>query len=335
VSSVPSVQVSPEVVVRHDWTHAEVRAIHDLPLLELVYRAQTVHRATFGDPKVQLCSLLSIKTGGCPEDCAYCPQSARYQTGVKAERLMETGEVLEAARKARAAGATRFCMGAAWREVKDGPQFDRVLAMVRGVRSLGMEACVTLGMLTPDQARRLKEAGLSAYNHNLDTSPEFYGEIISTRDYDDRLRTLAAVRGAGISVCSGGILGMGESVDDRCELLRTLASQEIHPESVPINALVAVAGTPLEKQTPVSPVEMVRAIATARILMPAAMVRLSAGRMQMSHEAQLLCMMAGANSLFFGEKLLTTGNPEYAEDMALLEGAGLRPLEPRVETSGP
>ena len=331
MSSIPSVQVRPEVVVRHDWTHAEVRAIHDLPLLELVYRAQTVHRATFGDPKVQLCSLLSIKTGGCPEDCAYCPQSARYQTGVKAERLMETGEVLDAARKARAAGATRFCMGAAWREVKDGPQFDRVLGMVRGVRSLGMEACVTLGMLSPDQARRLKDAGLSAYNHNLDTSPEFYGEIISTRDYDDRLRTLAAVRGAGISVCSGGILGMGESVDDRCELLRTLANQEVHPESVPINALVAVAGTPLEKQTPVAPVEMVRAIATARILMPAAMVRLSAGRLQMSHEAQLLCMMAGANSLFFGEKLLTTGNPEYAEDMALLEGAGLRPLEPKVE----
>ncbi len=333
MSSVPSVQASPEVVVRHDWTLPEVRAIHDLPLLDLVYRAQTVHRTTFGEPEVQLCSLLSIKTGGCPEDCAYCPQSARYQTGVKAERLMETGDVLDAARKARAAGATRFCMGAAWREVKDGPQFDRVLAMVRGVRALGMEACVTLGMLSPDQARRLKEAGLSAYNHNLDTSPEFYGEIISTRDYDDRLRTLAAVRAAGISVCSGGILGMGESVDDRCELLRTLANQEVHPESVPINALVAVPGTPLEHQKPVSPVEMARAIATARILMPAAMVRLSAGRMQMSQEAQLLCMMAGANSLFFGEKLLTTGNPEYAADMALLEGAGLRPLEPKLETS--
>ena len=333
MSSVPDVQASPEVVVRHDWALPEVRAIHDLPLLELVYRAQSVHRATFGEPKVQLCSLLSIKTGGCPEDCAYCPQSARYATGVKAERLMETGDVLEAARRARAAGATRFCMGAAWREVKDGPQFDRVLAMVSGVRALGMEACVTLGMLSGDQARRLKEAGLSAYNHNLDTSPEFYGEIISTRDYDDRLRTLAAVRGAGISVCSGGILGMGESVDDRCELLRTLANQEVHPESVPINALVAVPGTPLEHQTPVAPVEMVRAIATARILMPAAMVRLSAGRMQMSQEAQLLCMMAGANSLFFGEKLLTTGNPEYAEDMALLEGAGLRPLEPAVETA--
>jgi biotin synthase len=335
VSSIPGVQASPEVVVvRHDWTLPEVRAIHDLPLLELVYRAQTVHRITFGDPKVQLCSLLSIKTGGCPEDCAYCPQAARYHTGVKAERLMETGEVLEAARQARAAGATRFCMGAAWREVKDGPQFDRVLAMVRGVRALGMEACVTLGMLSPDQARRLKEAGLSAYNHNLDTSPEFYGEIISTRDYDDRLRTLTAVRGAGISVCSGGILGMGESVDDRCELLRTLANQEVHPESVPINALVAVPGTPLENQKPVAPVEMVRAIATARILMPGAMVRLSAGRMQMSQEAQLLCMMAGANSLFFGEKLLTTGNPEYDADMALLEGAGLRPLEPRAETPG-
>ena len=334
MSSVPGVQASPEVVIRHNWTLPEVRAIHDLPLLDLVYSAQTVHRATFGEPEVQLCSLLSIKTGGCPEDCAYCPQAARYHTGVKAERLMETGDVLAAARQARAAGATRFCMGAAWREVKDGPQFDRVLTMVRGVRALGMEACVTLGMLTPDQARRLKEAGLSAYNHNLDTSPEFYGEIISTRDYDDRLRTLAAVRGAGISVCSGGILGMGESVDDRCELLRTLANQEVHPESVPINALVAVPGTPLENQTPVAPVEMVRAIATARILMPGAMVRLSAGRMQMSQEAQLLCMMAGANSLFFGEKLLTTGNPEYAADMALLDGAGLRPLEPRAETPG-
>ena len=333
MSSVPGVQASPEVVIRHNWTLPEVRAIHDLPLLDLVYSAQTVHRATFGEPEVQLCSLLSIKTGGCPEDCAYCPQAARYHTGVKAERLMETGDVLAAARQARAAGATRFCMGAAWREVKDGPQFDRVLTMVRGVRALGMEACVTLGMLTPDQARRLKEAGLSAYNHNLDTSPEFYGEIISTRDYDDRLRTLAAVRGAGISVCSGGILGMGESLDDRCELLRTLANQEVHPESVPINALVAVPGTPLEKRQPVTPVEMVRAIATARILRPHAMVRLSAGRMQMSQEAQLLCMVAGANSLFFGEKLLTTGNPEYAADMALLEGAGLRPLEPRAETS--
>jgi biotin synthase len=322
------VSAPPEVVVRHDWTHPEVRAIHDLSLLELVHRAQTVHRAVFGEPKVQLCSLLSIKTGGCPEDCAYCPQAARYHTGVQAEKLMETPAVLEAARQARAAGATRFCMGAAWREVKDGPQFDRVLEMVRGVRALGMEACVTLGMLSQSQAQRLREAGLTAYNHNLDTSREFYEEIISTRVYEDRLRTLRHVRAAGIHVCSGGILGMGESVDDRCELLRTLANQEIHPESVPINALVAVKGTPLEQQKPVEPVEMVRAIATARILMPAAMVRLSAGRMQMSQEAQLLCMLAGANSLFFGEKLLTTGNPEFAADMAMLEGAGLEPLQP-------
>ncbi|HVG60379.1 MAG TPA: biotin synthase BioB, partial [Hyalangium sp.] len=229
---------------------------------------------------------------------------------------------------ARAAGATRFCMGAAWREVKDGPQFDSVLEMVKGVRRLGMEACATLGMLTESQARRLREAGLSAYNHNLDTSAEHYGEIISTRTFDDRLRTLERVRQAGISVCSGGIIGMGESVEDRCKLLLTLANQEVHPESVPINALVAVEGTPLADQKRVETVEMVRTIATARLLMPLSMVRLSAGRMQMNEEAQLLCMLAGANSLFFGEKLLTTGNPEYTQDMALLEKAGIRPLEP-------
>ncbi len=318
----------PEVVVRHDWTRAEVRAIHDLPFLELVHRAQTVHRATFGEPKVQLCSLLSIKTGGCPEDCAYCPQSAHHQTGVKAERLMETGDVLQAAREARAAGATRFCMGAAWREVKDGAQFDSVLEMVRGVRRLGMEACATLGMLSESQAKRLREAGLSAYNHNLDTSAEHYGDIISTRTYQDRLDTLERVRKAGISVCSGGIIGLGESVEDRCNLLRTLANQEVHPESVPINALVAVEGTPLAEQKRVETVDMVRTIATARLLMPLSMVRLSAGRMQMNEEAQLLCMLAGANSLFFGEKLLTTGNPEYTQDMALLAKAGIQPLEP-------
>jgi biotin synthase len=316
--------------IRHDWTLAEVRALYELPLLELVYRAQTAHRQAFGDHEVQLCSLLSVKTGGCPEDCGYCPQAARYHTGVKAERLMAVGEVLESARQARAAGATRFCMGAAWREVKDGPQFDAVLDMVRGVRELGMEACCTLGMLTDSQAQRLKEAGLSAYNHNLDTSEEHYGEIISTRTYDDRLRTLKRVRDAGIHVCSGGIIGMGESIDDRCELLRTLANQVEHPESVPINALVPVKGTPLEKQEPVSTVEMVRMIATARVMMPRAMVRLSAGRLQMSQDAQLLCMLAGANSIFFGEKLLTTGNPEYQADMALLEAAGIRPLQPDV-----
>ena len=315
---------------RHDWTLAEVRAIHDLPLLDLVHRAQTVHREHFGDNRVQLCSLLSVKTGGCPEDCAYCPQAARYHTDVRAEPLMEIDDVLAAARKAREAGATRFCMGAAWREVKDGQQFDRVLEMVRGVKRLGMEACCTLGMLTAAQAGRLKEAGLDAYNHNLDTSRAKYGDIITTRTYDERLRTLDNVRRAGISVCCGGILGMGESVDDRCEMLRMLAAQEPHPESVPINMLVAIAGTPLAARPPVSTVEMVRAIATARILMPRAMVRLSAGRQQMSEEAQLLCMMAGANSVFFGDKLLTTGNPEYAQDMALFEAAGIAALEPRL-----
>jgi len=310
-------------------TLTEVRALHDLPLMDLVFRAQTVHRANFGDNKVQLCSLLSVKTGGCPEDCAYCPQAARYHTGVQAEPLLSTDEVLAAARKAREAGATRFCMGAAWREVKDGPQFDRVLEMVRGVKQLGMEACCTLGMLTADQARRLRAAGCDAYNHNLDTSREKYGDIITTRQYDDRLRTLRNVREAGITVCCGGIIGMGESIDDRCALLLELARQDPQPESVPINMLVRVQGTPLFSQQPVSTIEMVRMIATARILMPRSMVRLSAGREQLSEEAQLLCMLAGANSVFFGEKLLTTGNPAYAQDMALFEAAGIAPLEPR------
>jgi biotin synthase len=322
------------VVLRHDWSVPEVRAIHDQPLLELVFQAQTVHRQLFRENQVQLCSLLSIKTGGCPEDCAYCPQAARYQTGVKAEKLMSTTEVLENAQQARSAGATRFCMGAAWREVKDGPQFDQVIDMVKGVRALGMEACCTLGMLSDSQAQRLKEAGLTAYNHNLDTSGEFYSDIISTRTYDDRLKTLERVRRAGISVCSGGIIGLGESIDDRAQMLVTLANQPEHPESVPINALVAVEGTPLEKQKPVQAIELVRMIATARILMPQAMVRLSAGRLQLSQEAQLLCMMAGANSIFFGEKLLTTGNPEYQADMALLEQAGVRPLEPHAMRDG-
>src|SRR5438132_2012439 len=317
-------------MIRNDWTLAEVRAIHDFPLLDLLHRAQSVHREHFGDNKVQLCSLLSIKTGGCPEDCAYCPQAARYHTGVEAQPLMETNEVISAARAAREAGATRFCMGAAWREVKDGPQFDRVLEMVREVRALGLEACCTLGMLTPDQARRLKDAGCTAYNHNLDTSRAAYPSIISTRDYDDRLRTLRSVREAGITVCSGGIIGMGESVDDRCDLLRTLAEQDPHPESVPINLLVRVQGTPLAERPPVPTVEMVRMIATARLLLPRAMVRLSAGRMQMNAEAQLLCMMAGANSIFFGEKLLTTGNPELAQDMALLAAAGIEALAPQA-----
>jgi biotin synthase len=317
-------------MIRHDWTHGEIRALHDLPLMDLVYKAQTVHREQFGDNKVQLCSLLSIKTGGCPEDCAYCPQAARYHTGVEAQPLMETHDVLAAAAQAREAGATRFCMGAAWREVKDGPQFDRILEMVRGVKALGMEACCTLGMLSSEQAQRLKEAGCTAYNHNLDTSREKYGDIISTRDYDDRLQTLQHVRAAGIGVCCGGIIGMGESIDHRVELLRELSSQRPHPESVPINMLVQVKGTPLFKQqAAVSTIDMVRMIATARLLMPRAMVRLSAGREQMSEEAQLLCMMAGANSVFFGEKLLTTGNPAYEKDMALFHQAGIAPLEAR------
>jgi len=318
----------PPMEIRHDWSLAEVRGIHDMPLFELVDRARAVHRESFAASEVQLCSLLSVKTGGCPEDCAYCPQAARYHTGVEAEPLLSTDTVIAAARKAREAGATRFCMGAAWREVKEGAQFDRVLDMVRGVRDLGLEACCTLGMLTPDQARRLKQAGCTAYNHNLDTSREAYGSIINTRTYDDRLRTLRAVREAGITVCSGGIIGMGESIDDRCDLLRELAAQDPHPESVPVNLLVRVAGTPLAERPAVPAMEMVRMIATARILMPRAMVRLSAGRMQMSEEAQLLCMMAGANSIFFGDKLLTTGNPGYASDMALLEAAGVRPLAP-------
>src|SRR3954471_10375061 len=316
--------------IRHDWSLGEVRAIHDMPLFELVDRARAVHRESFPASEVQLCSLLSVKTGGCPEDCAYCPQAARYHTGVEAEPLLSTDAVVAAARNAREAGATRFCMGAAWREVKDGPQFDRVLDMVRGVRALGLEACCTLGMLTRDQARRLKQAGCTAYNHNLDTSREAYGSIITTRTYDDRLRTLRAVREAGITVCSGGIIGMGESIDDRCDLLRELSAQDPHPESVPINLLVRVAGTPLAERPPASAMEMVRMIATARILMPRAMVRLSAGRLGMSEEAQLLCLLAGANSIFVGERLLTTGNPSYEQDLGLLAAAGMEPMRPRT-----
>jgi biotin synthase len=310
-------------------TLSEVRALHDLPLTELLFRAQTIHRDHHKSDEVQLCTLLSVKTGGCPEDCAYCPQSAHHETPISAEKSLEVDEVLDAASRAREAGATRFCMGAAWREVKDGPAFDNVLSMVRGVRALGMEACVTLGMLNDDQARRLKDAGLTAYNHNLDTSRQHYKSIISTRTYDDRLETLARVRQAGITVCSGGIIGMGESIDDRCEMLRTLASLDPQPESVPINTLVAVEGTPLGALPPVEPLELVRMIATARILLPKARVRLSAGRLSLSREAQLLCFFAGANSIFYGEKLLTTGNPDTSEDQALLAAAGLRaaPIE--------
>jgi biotin synthase len=307
----------------HEYTLKEVRAIHDLPIPDLVMRAQLVHREHHPAGEVQLCSLLSVKTGGCPEDCAYCPQSSHHDTGLERERMMKTPEVLDAAARAKAAGATRFCMGAAWREVKDGPAFDEVLEMVRGVRALGMEACCTLGMLSASQAQRLAEAGLSAYNHNLDTSRSYYKSIISTRTYDDRLETLANVRKAGITVCSGGIIGMGESLDDRCGMLVTLANLDPQPESVPVNALVAVEGTPLADRPPVDGLELVRMIATARILMPASRVRLSAGRMALSREAQVLCFLAGANSIFYGEKLLTTGNPDVSADQSLLRDAGL------------
>ncbi len=319
--------------IRHDWTLAELRELHDLPLPELVYRAQTAHREAFGDHKVQLCSLLSLKTGGCEEDCAYCPQSASHETGVKAEKLMDVPDVLAHAKRAKEAGATRFCMGAAWREVRDNEHFDRVLSMVRGVKGLGLEACATLGMLTPPQAKRLAEAGLTSYNHNLDTSEDHYGEIISTRTYDDRLRTLEAVRQAGIAVCCGGIIGLGETIEQRCQLLCTLANQPEHPESVPVNALVAVEGTPLADQPRVDVVAMVRMIATARIVMPKSMVRLSAGRAQMTDEGQLLCLIAGANSIFYGDKLLTTGNPDTERDAALLATAGLTPMAPHERGS--
>ena len=311
--------------LRNDWTLDEVKEIFDTPVLELIYRAASVHRQ-YNDPQeVQVCTLLSVKTGGCPEDCAYCPQAARYHTGVDVHKLLPTEEVLHKARQAKEAGSTRFCMGAAWREVRDNRDFDRVLDMVKGVADMGMEVCCTLGMLTETQAQKLKEAGLYAYNHNLDTSEDYYDQIISTRRYDDRLHTLEHVRKAKISVCSGGIIGMGENEDDRIGMLHTLATLPEHPESVPVNALVAVPGTPLEEQKRVSVWEMIRMIATARILMPKAMVRLSAGRVQMSLEEQALCFLAGANSIFAGEKLLTTPNPEVDADKQMFQVLNLKP----------
>jgi biotin synthase len=304
----------------------DVRALYDRPLLALIDEARAVHNANHAALRIQLCSLLSVKTGGCPEDCAYCPQSSHYETAVGAEKMLDVEEVLASARLAKERGATRFCMGAAWREVKDGPAFDKVLEMVRGVKSLGLEACTTLGMLTASQARALKVAGLDAYNHNLDTSREHYRSIITTRTFDARLETLENVRRAGITVCSGGIIGMGESVDDRCEMLRTLANLDPQPESVPINALVPAPGTPLASRAPVDPLDMVRMVAVARVLMPRSRVRLSAGRTGLSREAQLLCMLAGANSIFYGERLLTTPNPGHDEDLALLRDAGVEPM---------
>lgn len=308
---------------RHDWTLIQAKQLYTKSLPELIHSAQRVHREHHDPTTVQLCSLLSVKTGGCPEDCSYCPQSAHHNTHVGSERLLDTAEVLRRAKQARAGGATRFCMGAAWREARDGQQFERILDMVRGVRALGMEACATLGMLSDAQAERLADAGLTAYNHNLDTSRAFYGEIVTTRTYDERLATLQRARDAGISLCSGGIIGMGETVDDRCRLLVTLANLRPQPESVPINALVAVEGTPLARRPPVDPLDLARMCATARLMLPEARVRLSAGRTALSREAQVLCFLAGANSIFYGDGLLTTPNPEQCEDRRLLADAGL------------
>jgi len=317
--------------LRHDWTVVEIEAIYTAPIPDLIFHAQTAHRAYHRSSEVQGCSLLSIKTGGCPEDCAYCPQSAHYKTGVEREGLLSVDAALEAARNAKAQGATRFCMGAAWRDVPRGEQFDRVLDMVRGVRALNLEACCTLGMLTDEQATALAEAGLTAYNHNLDTSAEFYGEIISTRTYADRLTTLDRVRRSGVTVCCGGIIGMGESRQERYRLLRELSTLNPHPESVPVNMLVRVEGTPLASQRPVDPLELVRMIAAARILMPASMVRLSAGRLSLSDEAQALCFLAGANSIFMGDRLLTTPNPEADADRRLFDKLGMRLMAAEAE----
>ena len=311
---------------RHDWTREEIRALFDLPFPELMFHAQTVHRQNFDPAEVQISTLLSIKTGGCPEDCAYCPQSARYDTGVRAEKLMALDVVLAEARAAKSAGASRFCMGAAWREPKDR-DLDSVCAMVEGVKALELETCATLGMLTAPQARRLKDAGLDYYNHNLDTSPEFYDHIITTRTYRDRLETLDHVREAGIHVCCGGIVGMGETREDRIGMIATLASLPAHPESVPINMLVKVAGTPLAGEGVLDPIEFVRTIAAARIAMPRSVVRLSAGREDMSEETQALCFLAGANSIFYGPKLLTTPNPGRDRDRELMDKLGMLPME--------
>jgi biotin synthase len=313
--------------IRNDWTREEIAAIYNTPVLDLIYRAATVHRENHDPQEVQVCTLLSVKTGGCSEDCGYCPQSAKYKTDVKVEKLMDVKEVVDAATEAKENGSTRFCMGAAWREVRDNRDFDKVLDMVKGVNELGLEVCCTLGMLTEEQAEKLKAAGLYAYNHNLDTSAEFYKDVISTRTYQDRLNTLGHVRKAKISVCSGGIIGMGEEQKDRIGLLHTLATLPEHPESVPVNALVPVEGTPLEEQEKVSIWEMIRMIATARIIMPKSMVRLSAGRVRMTLEEQAMCFMAGANSIFAGDKLLTTPNPGVVQDQEMFQ---LLQLKPRV-----
>ena len=320
----------PALELRHDWSTAEIQSLLELPLMDLLWRAQAVHRQANPGYRVQLASLLSVKTGGCEEDCAYCPQSMHNSSDVTGRPELEVEPVLVRARAARDAGAHRFCMGWAWRDIRDGAPFEAMLAMVRGVRELGMEACVTAGMLTDSQAERLAEAGLTSYNHNLDTSPEHYDRIITTRTFQERLETLQRVRRAGISMCCGGIIGMGETLTDRASLLQVLAAMNPHPESVPINALVAVEGTPLEDQPSVDPLELVRMVAVARILMPQSRVRLSAGRETMSQEAQVLCLLAGADSIFYGDTLLTTGNPDVAADQELLAAAGVTPWQEAV-----
>lgn len=321
--------------IRNNWTRAEITEIYNSPILDLIYRSATVHRAFHDPQEVQVCTLLSVKTGGCPEDCSYCPQAARYHTDVKVQKLMEVEEVISAAQTAKDSGSTRFCMGAAWREVRDNKDFDKVLDMVKGVNGMGLEVCCTLGMLTEEQAYKLQQAGLYAYNHNLDTSEEHYDKIISTRTYDDRLDTLSHVRKAKISVCSGGIIGMGESHTDRIGMLHTLSSLPEHPESVPVNALVPVEGTPLENQPRVPIWDMIRMIATARIIMPKAMVRLSAGRVSMSFEEQGMCFMAGANSIFAGDKLLTTPNPEVDRDKEMFQVLNLKPRKSFKDATQP
>jgi biotin synthase len=312
---------------RNDWTRAEVQALFDLPFADLIFRAQSIHRAAFDPNEVQMSTLLSIKTGGCPEDCGYCSQSAHFETGLKATKLMDTQSVLESARRAKEGGASRFCMGAAWRSPKDR-DMDAVCEMVAGVKAMGMETCMTLGMLSPGQAARLKTAGLDYYNHNIDTSPEYYTKVISTRTMEDRLDTLANVRDAGLNVCCGGIVGMGEAEEDRAGMLLTLANLPTHPESVPINALMQVKGTRLGESAPIDGLDFVRTIAVARIMMPRSVVRLSAGRENMSDELQAMCFLAGANSIFIGEKLLTTSNPKKDRDDALWVKLGIRAMEP-------
>ncbi|MGY6631429.1 MAG: biotin synthase BioB [Wenzhouxiangella sp.] len=320
----PEQQISTAARLRHDWTEAEIQALFELPFNDLLFQAQRCHREHHDPNEIQISTLLSIKTGRCPEDCKYCPQSVRWNTGLQEEALLPLAVVRDAARKARESGAQRFCMGAAWRRPKD-KQIDQVIEMIQAVREEGLETCITLGMLTADQAKRLADAGLDYYNHNLDTSPEYYEEIISTRRFDDRLDTLEQVRQAGMKVCCGGIVGMGESRADRVGLLRALANLPSHPQSVPINQLVKVPGTPLESVDDIDPLEFVRTIAVARLLMPASRVRLSAGRESMSDEMQALCFLAGANSLFYGDQLLTTGNPEAESDQRLMARLGLRP----------